>query len=163
MAGHLCRQERDAETVSRVLQHYFQMPIRLLENVPHWLPLDHRDQARLMAGKQASRLGQSAFLGGRIYDRQRRFCLALGPMSLAASRAFLPDQPAARQLQVWIRRLLGIEFIWEARLLLAAGEISGVTLGGEMQLGWTSWLGASAMTQTRGDRVFRPENAAREL
>lgn len=163
VAGHLCRHGRDAEMVSRVLQHYFQLPVRFLENVPHWLPLDHRDQARLMAGKQASRLGQSAFLGRCVYDRQRRFNLELGPMSLAAYRAFLPDQPAARQLQGWMRRLLGIEFIWEARLLLAAGEISGVTLGGEMQLGWTSWLGASVTTQTRGDRVFCPDNTARVL
>lgn len=163
VAGHLSRHGRDAETVSRVLSHYFQIPVRLRENVPHWLPLDRRDQARIMVGRQASRLGQSAFLGSRVYDRQQRFGLELGPMSLATYRTFLPAQPGVRQLRDWIRRLLGIEFIWEARLLLAAGEISGVTLGGEMQLGWTSWLGASAMAQTRGDSVFCPENAAREL
>ncbi|MFS2222879.1 type VI secretion system baseplate subunit TssG [Pantoea sp. B65] len=159
VAGHLSRHARDAEGLSKILRHYFAVPVRLVENLPHWLRIDRRDQARLASGRKVPRLGKNAFLGVAIRDVQHKFCIELGPMPLAAYQDFLPGQSATQQLCDWVKQYLGIEFIWQIRLLLDAGEVSGVVLGGAARLGFTSWLGQSATAQPRGDLIFSPEGA----
>ena len=65
MAGHLIRHSRDPEGLSKILQQYFKVPVRIVENVPHWLRVEPREQARLKAGRGAPRLGESAFSASR--------------------------------------------------------------------------------------------------
>ncbi len=52
----------------------------MVDNVPQWMPLDPREQARLGAGRRAPRLGESAFLGIAVRDVQHKFRIELGPL-----------------------------------------------------------------------------------
>ncbi len=90
LVGHLSRHGHDAEGLVRILRHYFGVPVRLTQNLPHWLTLDSRDQARLGAGRHMPRLGASAFLGVAVRDVQHRFRLHL-------------DRSAPRNMPVFCR------------------------------------------------------------
>mgnify|MGYP000891419390 FL=1 len=157
LAGHFSRQGRDAQGLVKILRHYFRIPLQLVENVPHWQPVDRRDRTRLTAGRMAARLGESTFLGIATRDVQHKFCIELGPLSLTTYRHFLPGQRGAQQLRGWVRQYLGIEFVWEVRLILAADAVQGITLGGQARVGLDSWLGRPDSAQPRGDFVFSPD------
>ena len=161
MAGHLARHGHDAEGLERILRHYFGVPVRLEQNVPQWLTLDKRDQARLGAGRQMPRLGESAFLGIAVRDVQHRFRLHLGPLTAEQYADFLPDAPGARAVRDWVRQYLGIEMQWDLSLILAKEAVQGVTLGDQSRLGYTSWMGMMPQPQEREDVVFEIESPTR--
>lgn len=104
MAGHLIRHSRDPEGLSKILQQYFKVPVRIVENVPHWLRVEPREQARLKAGRGAPRLGESAFLGIAVRDIQHKFRIELGPMPQRDYDRFLPGADLCRQLRDWVRQ-----------------------------------------------------------
>ena len=49
-AGHLTRHGRDPEELEKILRNYFNVPVRLVANVPQWMPLSTREQAQLGEG-----------------------------------------------------------------------------------------------------------------
>ncbi len=157
VAGHLTRHGRDAEGLQKILSYYFKVPVTLVENVPHWQPIDRRERAQLGAGRRMPTLGQSAFLGIAVRDVQHKFRIELGPLRLESYNQFLPGQPWAEQLRDWVRQYLGIEYVWDVRLILAAEDVKGVTLGGPAQLGFNGWLGHQAEPRPRKDLTFSPE------
>ncbi|MEB6336566.1 type VI secretion system baseplate subunit TssG [Serratia rhizosphaerae] len=157
MAGHLIRHSRDPEGLSKILRGYFQVPVRIVENVPHWLRVDPREQARLKAGRGAPRLGESAFLGVAVRDVQHKFRIELGPMSQQEYDRFLPGAELCEQLRDWVRQYLGIEFVWEVRLILAKEQLIGTQLGGAQRLGLSSWMAAERRQHDAGDLIFSPE------
>jgi type VI secretion system protein ImpH len=161
-AGHLTRQARDAEGLEKVLRLYFQVPVKVVENVAHWMAIDKREQARLSAGRGMPRLGESAFLGVAVRDVQHKIRIELGPLSLETYCQFLPGEAKAIELCDWLRQYLGIEFDWEVRLLLASDAAGGVRLGQPQRLGYSSWLGIQPQSQPRGDLTFSPEELLNE-
>lgn len=163
VAGHLTRHGRDAEGLQKILSHYFNVPVTLVENVPHWLPIEARDRARLGAGRRMPKLGESMFLGVAVRDVQHKIRIELGPLTLANYNRFLPRAPWAVQLRDWVRQYLGIEYVWDVRLILAAEEVKGVTLGGQARLGQSCWLGKAAIPQPRGEMVFSPEETTKTV
>ncbi len=156
-AGHLTRQARDAEGLEKVLRLYFQVPVKIVENVPHWMAIDKREQAQLKSGRGMPRLGESAFLGVAVRDVQHKIRIELGPLSLETYSQFLPGEIKAQELCDWLRQYLGIEFSWEVRLILLNEEASGVRLGQPQRLGYSSWLGMQPHSEPRGDLTFSPE------
>lgn len=157
LAGHLSRHGRDAEGLEKILRHYFGVPVHIEQNVPQWLPLDKRERARLGAGRSMSRLGESAFLGVAVRDVQHKLRIEIGPLSLARYNQFLPGERHAKELRDWVRQYLGIEYVWEVRLLLASDAVPGTVLGSEGRLGYSAWLGQQPVAQPRGDLTFSPE------
>lgn len=158
-AGHLTRHARDVEGLQKILSHYFGVPVRLVENVPHWLPIDNRERAKLGAGRHAPKLGQSMFLGVAVRDVQHKFRIELGPMPLETYNRFLPGELWTQQLRDWVRQYLGIEYIWELRLILAAEEAKGLRPGDSSRLGFNSWLGHVKSERSLQDLTFSPETA----
>ncbi|EMD1656619.1 TPA: type VI secretion system baseplate subunit TssG [Pluralibacter gergoviae] len=158
-AGHLTRHGRDPEGLEKILRHYFRVPVRVVGNVPQWMPLSERDRARLGAGRRNPRLGVSGFLGVAVRDVQHKFCLELGPLAADEYDRFLPDQPQVTALRDWVRQYLGIEYQWEIRLLLRADEVPAASLRGRGRLGYSAWLGLQPKAEPRGDLVFGGERA----
>ncbi|MCH9268077.1 type VI secretion system baseplate subunit TssG [Pantoea ananatis] len=157
LSGHLSRHGHDAEGLVRILRHYFAVPVKLQQNVPQWLSLDSRNQARLSAGRHMPRLGESAFLGVAVRDVQHRFRLRIGPLSAEQYERFLPNAQGACEVRDWVRHYLGIEMQWDLSLILAADAVKGVTLGGQARLGYTSWLGQQPQPVDREDFAFEVE------
>ena len=137
--GALARQVRNAEGLAAILRHFFRVPVQIQEFVGHWLALDER--ARTQLAREHATLGTSTVLGSRVWDRQGKFRICLGPLSLHEYESFLPGGVPLRKLVDWVRLYLSFELDWDVRLLLRKREVPPLKLGSGGRLGWTTWLG----------------------
>jgi len=151
-AGLLASRSRHPEAMLKVLRLYFGLPIVFESNVGEWLEIEPTDRSRLgfarnrteRSAQPEARLGRSANAGCRVWDRQYRFRLHLGPLTVLQYRAFLPGGRAWQALQEWVRLLAGPALRWDAQLVLAVSERPQPRLGRVVQLGLTAWLGRGA-------------------
>jgi type VI secretion system protein ImpH len=137
--GALIRQVRNSEGLAHILQHFFRVPVQIEEFVGHWLLLSTGERTSLSSERAA--LGSGAVLGAQVWDRQHKFRIRLGPLTLQQYVSFLPGGGHLRKLVDWVRLYLCFELDWDVRLLLKQNEVPSVTLGGGHRLGWTTWLG----------------------
>ena len=62
-----------------------------------------------------------------------------------------------------VRNVMGLEYSWDLRLILDARKPMPLQLGGDGQLGWTSWLGQRKTTADADEIVIRPNAAELRL
>lgn len=137
---HLIREARNPEGLVGALHYYFEVPVQICEYATQWIFLQPDDQTQLGTSHGAMLLGDGAILGNTVLDRQHKFQLIFGPLSLQQYLRFSPwgqDLPVLRE---WVRNFVGFEFAWEVKLVLAADQVPCATLGETHQLGYTSWL-----------------------
>jgi len=142
--GWLIRPARSADGLAAILRSYFRVPVAVQEFVGHWLPLGPTEWTYL--GREPAQLGAGAALGARVWDRQHKFRLRIGPLSLRDYESFLPGGARLRELVAWVRVYLNFEFDWDACLLLDRQQVPALRFGEGRRLGWTTWLG-----RRRGD------------
>lgn len=170
--GALVRQVRNAEGLAGIVQHFFRVPARIQEFVGHWMSLGPRERTYL--AREGATLGAGAVLGRRVWDRQHKFRVRLGPLTLRQYESFLPQlpqrrsavgealttSPAARTLEKlvdWVRLYGCMELDWDVRLRLAASEVPRLALGRVGRLGWTTWLGTHSGDRDADDLCLNAE------
>ena len=153
-AGLLALQARPAEALSRLVTLFFAVPVTIQEFVGAWLdiPVPARTRVGLATGN--ARLGLDTVVGARVYVRQHRIRLVLGPLSLAQFASFLPDQDARPKLVALVRRIAGLETDWDMQLLLRRDQVPGTALDGATRLGWTSWLAVRQRPRDADDVIM---------
>jgi type VI secretion system protein ImpH len=137
-SGLLVRHVRNADGLAQVLADFFQVPVRIEQFVGHWMTLAVNDHTRLATATAS--LGRGAMLGARVWDRQHKFRVALGPLSLAQYESFLPGGSAIGKIVGWVRQYLSFELEWDMRLTLKRTEVPQARLAEYGRLGWTTWL-----------------------
>jgi type VI secretion system protein ImpH len=169
-AGWLTARSRYPEMLVKVIGQFFGVRARVEEHVGQWLTMAEEDRTRLGFARNRSErsatppapLGKAANAGSRVWDRQYRFRLSLGPLTHAQTLAFLPGGRAWPQLIHWVRLLAGRELQWEVQFEIAAGEVPapelGRTPGVSPRLGLTWQLGR--VTPKRDRAPARPAPAA---
>lgn len=166
-SGALVRRVRNVESVEAVLRSYFGIPVALERWVGHWMHLPAGELTRLgarggagvavpLSNSDASRtMGRGAMLGARVWDRQHKVRLHLGPLTLEQYLLFLPTGSARPVLQRWMQQLLGDELEWDAQLVLRREQVPPTRLGAQRgnapRLGWVSWLGRRPRTRDAAD------------
>ena len=148
-AGLLGARSRHPEGLTKLLAQYFGVGARIEQHVVQWLTIEPADRTRL--GFAASRpertrapagqLGASATGGHKLRDRQFKFRIALGPLTLTQYEGFLPGRPAWLALRDWVRHYIGFDLQWDVQLVLAAREVPEPRLGRRVRLGLTGWIG----------------------
>jgi type VI secretion system protein ImpH len=138
-AGILLRQARNAEGLAAIVEHFFRVPAHVEEFVGDWMALAAHERTYL--GRDSATLGGAAVAGGTVWDRQHKFRLELGPLTLDEYEAFLPGGDLLDPLVAWVRTYLCFELAWDVRLRLRENEVPFMELGRAGRLGWTSWLG----------------------
>ncbi len=139
-AGHLGCPTRHRDGLSAILGEFLDLPVEIEEFVGHWLTLPDDDRSRLGAARRSGELGRSIALGARVWDRQHRFRVRIGPMGLADYQRLLPGGDSLNRLVDVVRNYLGDELAWDLNLVLARREAPPVRLGQSGRLGWTAWL-----------------------
>ncbi|MDH1146576.1 type VI secretion system baseplate subunit TssG, partial [Pseudomonas mosselii] len=139
-------QTRYPDGLCSILSSYFGVPVQLEEYVGQWLELPERSQL----GVRANRLGMDLCLGRYVWDRQHKFRLCLGPLTLDQYHALLPGGQAFVELAAWVAEYLGQELDWDLNLILAQGQVPALQLNAGQRLGFDTWLG-------------RPSHDARDL
>ena len=158
-AGALAGRSRHPEALAQVLQQFFGVPARVQQHVGHWLQIDGSEHSRLgHARNRAERsanlgapaqLGVAANAGSRVWDRQYRFRLHLGPLDMAQYNAFLPGGAAWPALLNWVQVLAGRELQWDLQLTLSAAARPKARLGHGSRLGVDGWLGQRSTPNSR--------------
>jgi len=153
--GSLIRHTRNAEGLRAILQHFCRVPVEIEEFVGHWMILDGRE--RTFLGRDSATLGSSAVAGGRVWDRQYKFRLRIGALTLGQYEAFLPGGTLIQKLVDWVRLYLTFELEWDVRLILRKDQVPPLTLGRSGRLGWTTWLGERRAGTHADDLCFNAE------
>jgi type VI secretion system protein ImpH len=155
-AGLLSGPTRHAAGLRLVLARFFEIPSAVIENVGHWLALPPGAQSRLGAGNESAALGAGTLLGARTWDRQHRFRVVLGPLSMADYLRFLPEGKSLVRLVDWIRNYVRDPLVWDLNLQLRRAEVPRLALGQHQRLGYTTWLLTRAATADAKQLVFKP-------
>jgi type VI secretion system protein ImpH len=154
-AGHLSSRSHQPEALCKVLHQYFAVPVALQAHIGTWLAIDRQDRSRLgFAANRpernrapAAQLSRTAAAGTRVWDRQSRFRILLGPMTLPQYQSFLPGAAAWPALVQWVGLLAGSHPQWDVELRLHKADRPAPRLGrGAFRLGVTSWLGGTQRT-----------------
>jgi type VI secretion system protein ImpH len=157
-AGLLGSRSRHAEGLKKLLSSHFGVPVNIESNVAHWLVLAEEDRTRL--GGACAQLGTAAGCGRKLRDRQSKFRIALGPLTLAQYEAFLPAGSAWPALEEWVRDYAGLDLRWDVQLTLARAQVPEPRLARGIRLGVTTWIGDRAATRDRADLRLRPHTSS---
>jgi type VI secretion system protein ImpH len=141
-AGIVRLAPRSAQMVAQVVQDYFQAPIRLTQFVGKWFELSPEQSTRL--GLAEATLGHDAFCGPRVWQRDARMRIEVGPLSKARFEQFLPGGRAHVALERLLHILTGPTLEYQIQLVLARDEVQPLSLDSNRilagRLGWDGWL-----------------------
>lgn len=155
-AGHLACHTRHPEGLTSLLEDFFKLRVRIIEFVGHWLALPADSHWSLGASLQTGRLGQTATVGARVWDRQHKFRIKIGPMDLFDYERLLPGGESLVRLVACVRNYIGDELLWDLNLVLKKQEVPSLRLGGIGRLGWTTWLPAGERQEDADDLLLNP-------
>jgi type VI secretion system protein ImpH len=157
-AGLLARQVRNADGLRSLLSSFFHTPVRIERFVGHWMVLPGSERTRLGLFGASSQLGVGAVIGARVWDRQHKFRIHVGPLEWKDYEDFLPGGLGLPRLIALVRQYLGFELEWDLGLSLIHRHQQPLQLGGPGRLGWTSWLGRSRGERDPNDLVLAAES-----
>lgn len=157
---------RPPEGLVKILRAHFGVPVRVEQHVPHWMPVERADRTRLgharnrpeRIGAVRAALGGNASAGTQVWDRQFKFRVVLGPLTLAQYEAFLPGGSAWRPLCDWVREYAGLHLLWDVQLALKPQELPAPKLDRRLRLGLTAWIGRRE-PKPRNDLRLRPHTS----
>jgi type VI secretion system protein ImpH len=160
-AGLLAPQARNAAGLRAMIADFLQMPARIEEFVGEWVTIPraqgwHLGVRSRRGGPLLGRLGQSALVGTRVWMRQHRFRVVLGPLRREQFRSMLPGANGLPRLTALVSNYLGDELKWDVRLMLTRDAIRPLELGVNAQLGRTTWIVAKVGHGDWEDLVLDP-------
>ncbi|MBZ9863400.1 type VI secretion system baseplate subunit TssG [Mesorhizobium sp. CA12] len=136
-AGSLANQVDGAERLTLFLATAFKVPVEIKEFVAAWITIPTALQSRI--GKAYAALGGGATIGPRVFSRQSRIELRVGPLSLDDFKSFLPGERRLALFKKAVRDMIGEALDVDLRIVLARDAVPSPKMG-TIQLGRTSWL-----------------------
>lgn len=154
-SGVLQQRPVSAGVVRQVVSEYFHEPVAIEPFIGRWFTLPTSSTNSL--GMANASLGTNAFVGERVWQRDLRMRLTIGPMARAKLSRFLPGGSAALALRELLSMLTGTTLEYEVRLALRASDVQGAMLGtGDKgaRLGWDSFLVIGPAADDRHDAGY---------
>ena len=139
--GLLSQKPISAQAMSTVLQGFFGVPVEITQFVGQWIDVPPEEQTQF--GATACVLGLSAFAGDRIWDRQTKIELRMGPMRRGQFERLLPGVPGAKTLETLMRFMLGYGLACDVTLILDRRDIPAPRFDlfrQRLLLGGNTWL-----------------------
>jgi type VI secretion system protein ImpH len=130
--------------------------VEIREFVGVWTELPRHLQSRL--GTESARLGRTAVAGARVFERQSRAEIRLGPLSLDQFLEILDEPQRADDIRHALTFAMGHGTEFDLRLVLRGAEVPEPRLGA-VRLGRTGWLRARPGTDA-DDLALRRFTAA---
>jgi type VI secretion system protein ImpH len=172
-AGTLQQRTLSARQLQQILQDYLKVPVRIEQFVGRWYALPEsgrfylgsaNDQGRA-SGSLNGVLGRSAMLGERVWQRDLRMRVVLGPLKHSKFRRFLPGEAGALALKELLTMLSGVSLEYEINLQLQREDVQGATLAFNrpataFRLGWDTFLQTRSANEDRVDVCYDIHAAA---
>ena len=160
-SGNLASRSRSAERLRGMLEAETERAVEIEEFAGGWMRLPPTEQTRMPLGRGAPQhcgLGTTAVLGAQVWDAQARFIIRIGPLTREEFEALLPGRPMFKRVTDLARLFVGLDTGFAVNLVLKAEEVPQATLGGNTQLGWSSWPAtAKPRTGHARDAIFEPQ------
>jgi type VI secretion system protein ImpH len=142
-AGALQQRALSATQVKQLLVRYLGVPVAIEQFRGRWYALPA--QARTSLGMANGVLGRSALSGERVWQRDLRVRVVLGPLDHRLFRRFLPGAPGATALRELLTLLSGVSLEYEINLVLQAEAVQSSSLSSDRpplagRLGWDTYL-----------------------
>jgi type VI secretion system protein ImpH len=152
--GLLHQRPVSAETLERVLGSYFREAIRVEQFVGCWYVIPRERRSTL--GEANAVLGSSMLAGERIWQRNLRVRIYIGPLSYSRYMAFLPKGDIATALEKILTLATSGQFEYEIRPILRATEVRPLAFGGENsgRLGYDCFVLTRPETRDRSDTRY---------
>lgn len=145
-SGILASAVRSAEGLASMLSRYLGSPVRIEQFAGSWLQVPVAERTRIgerpvAAGGTRALLGRGALLGARVWDRQHKFGIRIGPLDHESFEDLLPGGRTQAAVKALVEQFVGVELGWDLTLELQASQVKACRPGRHGRLGWTSWLG----------------------
>lgn len=144
-AGSLASQVDGPERLTLFLAEAFRVPVQIKEFVAVWITIPAAFQTRV--AKAYAALGRGATIGPRVFSRQSRIELRVGPLGFEDFKAFLPGGQRLKLFKQAVREMIGETLDVDLRIVLAREAVPPPRIG-TVQLARTAWLARPA---ERGD------------
>jgi type VI secretion system protein ImpH len=141
-----------AAYLQNLLSDYFRVPVRVDQFIGKWYDVPP-DQLSVL-GDVNMTLGATALVGGRVWQRDMRVRLVVGPLSRRDYLAFLPGGEEALALGRMLTMLAGVTLEYEVKLVLRHEEVGVCTLGAGSRLGRDAFLCTRDAGQDRDDARY---------
>lgn len=143
-----------ADGLERILGGYFRDNVRVEQFVGRWylVPVEQRTT---LGGCNAE-LGVNSLAGERIWQRNLRIGIHIGPLDHARYMAFLPEGELAAALAKLLTLATGAEFEYEIRPILRAADVRPVGLDKQngARLGYDAFMLTRPEKQDRSDTRY---------
>ncbi|WP_116136617.1 type VI secretion system baseplate subunit TssG [Trinickia diaoshuihuensis] len=141
-----------AAYLARTLTDYFRVPVRVEQFAGKWYGVP---PARLtVLGRENATLGATALAGERVWQRDMRVRIVVGPLRKRDYEAFLPGEARAIALERMLVLLAGITLEYEVSLVLAREEVGMSRLGEGARLGYDAFLCTRPAERDRDDARY---------
>jgi type VI secretion system protein ImpH len=157
-AAALRHRPASAAQIARVLAAYFGQPVAARQFVGHWYDVPPLQQTIL--GSPTAVLGAGAMAGIRVWQRDLRLRIVVGPLDGPRFDAFLPGGLAAHALKSMLSLFTGVALEYEVELVLLGSAVRGTmlprdeTIQGTGRLGWDAYLVTEAQARDRNDVCY---------
>ena len=154
-SGTLQQRHLSARQLQAVLQDYLGVHVRVEQFQGRWYQLPPEARTRLGHGSSGG-LGRSAMLGERVWQRDLRVRIALGPLTHALFCRFLPGGPGQLALQEFLTLIHGVSLEYEVALHLRSDDVKGLSLQSDRsplqgRLGWDAFVLSRPADRDRSD------------
>ena len=153
-AGLLRQRPVSAEVLERALGGYFREKVVVEQFIGRWyvVPVEQRTT---LGGKNAC-LGSNVLVGERVWQRNLRIRIHIGPLSHERYLAFLPRGDVAAALEKILTLATGGQFEYEIRPILRAADVKPLMLGAGQggRLGYDSFLLTRPECRDRSDTRY---------
>jgi type VI secretion system protein ImpH len=126
-AGLLSQKPLSAQAMTTLLGGFFGVRVELEQFVGQWIDVPPHEQSQL--GGIACELGVSVFAGDRIWDRQTKIRLRMGPMRRELFEQLLPGEPGAQTLHALMHFMIGHALACDVTLVLDRRDVPLPRLG----------------------------------
>jgi type VI secretion system protein ImpH len=141
-SGLLAQRPMSATNLAALVRGYFRVDATIEQFAGQWNDIPASEQTRL--GTTSCVLGSSAVAGERMWDRQNKICMKLGPLTWKMFADFLPGRAGAIALSELVRFCVGHTLACDLELVLERNEVPPMRLDGDPEqgarLGYASWL-----------------------
>lgn len=153
-AGLLRQRPVSAESLQRVIGGYFRETVEVEQFVGSWyaVPADQRSAL----GTRNMALGGSLLLGERVWQRNLRIRIHIGPLCHERYMAFLPQGELASALEKLLTLATGGQFEYEICPILRAADAkpAGLSLSKGCRLGYDSFVLTRPASVDRSDTRY---------
>ena len=158
LAGLFARRTRTAAGLRAAVAVATGAPVAVTPLAGQWLYLGEGERCRL-GTESPRRLGADAVLGRRVWDRQGRALVTVGPLDRAGFDALSRPGPARAELESVARTYAGADLDLDVALSLRAADVPGARLlhaeARRPRLGRDVWLASHRPAAHAADSALR--------